>query len=778
MPGKHAQHHITGGTDVIPNTSDTSSGLLSPENKQNYDDAYEKSHEHENKSIIDTITQALLNAWNSAYTHISDAIRHITSDERTEWNAKETTTGAQSKANAAEAKAKAYTDIHDADTTKHITSEERTDWDDTSSKKHEHSNKTVLDTITELIINGWDSAVEHISDLVKHITSDERTKWNAVTNKADKTYVDEELNNKAASVHGHVKADITDFPNLSNVATSGSYNDLSNKPTIPTDTNQLAKTDVYTKTEVDNKLGSAGYGDMMKAVYDTDEDGVVDEADIANTLKVSETKKITITGGIGTMPDDAAYSPVSLVVKGNTWTNRAGTGDTSPQTVENLDNTKTYLLIKTDGGTVNVDGDDINVPAKLTGATSYEFEWTEGKIALYELSATEAALTEAELGARYHYVDSTKSTLSGRIQVKDVEENVLGESYYDGILRSLPNGTNDEVSSSGVWTQETGDLLINGSEAWTNRGLLSNGLRRFSWYSNIVYVARIGFVNAICDKMPVYPSSGGYNVPTDIGFMLYGSSVAMQTTNNVIYLTLQDGQTPQSVLSSNPVTLIYQLASPIITKIEPQVLTAKAGDTIMWIPDGNPEDSTTPELEVEYVVDMGGTVNKLVDTAQLLNERAGMHSDNISELQIKADTHETKSASMTQKGHVQLSTSTTSTSTTMAATPSAVKVAMDKANEAFQSASEQIKIKPNITILATGWVDDSVTSGYWLYNIADADITADTVVDVNIHLAYLEKAESIKSANLSSTGKATIYADEKPVENIVADLKLIRQVNV
>ncbi len=34
--------------------------------------------------------------------------------------------------------------------------------------------------------------------------------------------------------HTHTKSEITDFPTLSTVATSGSYNDLSNKPTIPT----------------------------------------------------------------------------------------------------------------------------------------------------------------------------------------------------------------------------------------------------------------------------------------------------------------------------------------------------------------------------------------------------------------------------------------------------------------------------------------------------------------------------------------------------------------
>lgn len=55
--------------------------------------------------------------------------------------------------------------------------------------------------------------------------------------------------------HAHVKLDITDFPILSTVASSGNYTDLIGKPTIPTDTNQLAKTDVYTKTQVDTSLG-------------------------------------------------------------------------------------------------------------------------------------------------------------------------------------------------------------------------------------------------------------------------------------------------------------------------------------------------------------------------------------------------------------------------------------------------------------------------------------------------------------------------------------------
>jgi hypothetical protein len=86
--------------------------------------------------------------------------------------------------------------------------------------------------------------------------------------------------------HNHTKSEITDFPTLSSVATSGNYNDLTNKPTIPTDTSQLSKTDVYTKTEVNNLLSSAGQGDMVKAIYDTNNNGIVDNAEKVNGFTV------------------------------------------------------------------------------------------------------------------------------------------------------------------------------------------------------------------------------------------------------------------------------------------------------------------------------------------------------------------------------------------------------------------------------------------------------------------------------------------------------------
>ena len=49
-----------------------------------------------------------------------------------------------------------------------------------------------------------------------------------------KSEVDTLLNGKSDTSHTHTKSQITDFPTLATVATSGSYSDLSNKPTIPT----------------------------------------------------------------------------------------------------------------------------------------------------------------------------------------------------------------------------------------------------------------------------------------------------------------------------------------------------------------------------------------------------------------------------------------------------------------------------------------------------------------------------------------------------------------
>lgn len=100
--------------NAIPKATQAVDGLLSKEDKACYDDAYGKRHTHSNKTVLDKVTQALLDAWNAAYSHISD-------------------------------------------TAKHITSAERGNWADAYNKRHDHANKAVLDKVTQALLDIWNT---------------------------------------------------------------------------------------------------------------------------------------------------------------------------------------------------------------------------------------------------------------------------------------------------------------------------------------------------------------------------------------------------------------------------------------------------------------------------------------------------------------------------------------------------------------------------------------------------------------------------------------------
>lgn len=126
-----------------------------------------------------------------------------------------------------------------------LSKEDKTNYDDTNSKKHTHSNKSVLDGITSALV----------------------TTWNTVTNKLDKTGDASNVTNTITTASTRVNLSTGEklsislgkiakwFSDLKTVAFSGSYNDLSNKPTaLPaSDVSAWAKASTkptYTKAEV------------------------------------------------------------------------------------------------------------------------------------------------------------------------------------------------------------------------------------------------------------------------------------------------------------------------------------------------------------------------------------------------------------------------------------------------------------------------------------------------------------------------------------------------
>ena len=73
------------------------------------------------------------------------------------------------------------------------------------------------------------------------------------------------LDAKASSTHNHTKSDITDFPTLHTVATSGSYNDLLDKPNIPSGVVVDLNLDGTSNNAVANSAVVGGLNDKIEA---------------------------------------------------------------------------------------------------------------------------------------------------------------------------------------------------------------------------------------------------------------------------------------------------------------------------------------------------------------------------------------------------------------------------------------------------------------------------------------------------------------------------------
>lgn len=176
--------------NAIPKATQSVDGLLSKEDKANYDDAYSKRHTHGNKGIIDKITQSFIDTWNAAYNHISDMVKHITATERENWT-------------------------------------------DAYSKRHTHSNKGVIDKLTQAML-------DKLSGIAAGAEVNVQSDWNATDTGSDAyiknkpssmpasdvkawakaetkpAYGWTEITGKPSSftptAHNHVKSQITDMP--------------------------------------------------------------------------------------------------------------------------------------------------------------------------------------------------------------------------------------------------------------------------------------------------------------------------------------------------------------------------------------------------------------------------------------------------------------------------------------------------------------------------------------------------------------------------------------
>ena len=195
---KSNPHNVT-AEQIFPDNAATLK-TITAQNKTNYDAAATAKHNHENKSVLDTITQILIDKWNSAVSHITNrenphgvtksqvGLGNVTNESKSTMFASPSFTGKPTAPTASDGDKStqlANTEFvakhtenknnpHSVSAAQvfpsnsgvlaNITQALIDKWNSAHNNAHSHNNKSVLDTITQALIDRWNSAVSHITN--------------------------------------------------------------------------------------------------------------------------------------------------------------------------------------------------------------------------------------------------------------------------------------------------------------------------------------------------------------------------------------------------------------------------------------------------------------------------------------------------------------------------------------------------------------------------------------------------------------------------------------
>lgn len=94
----------------------------------------------------------------------------------------------------------------------------------------------------------------------------------------------------------------------------------------------------------------------------------------------------------------------------------------------------------------------------------------------------------------------------------------------------------------------------------------------------------------------------------------------------------------------------------------------------------------------------------------------------------------------------------------------------NKLNEVIEEVNKKVILSKNQTILSANWTDDMATNSRWYYQVTDADVTVNTIVNVNIHIGDVTKITDMLPVTESFAGYYKLYASAQPSEDFVVDV--------
>ena len=220
---------------------------------------------------------------------------------------------------------------------------------------------------------------------------------------------------------------------------------------------------------------------------------------------------------------------------------------------------------------------------------------------------------------------------------EDYKTNILHTSE-EVILRSLPNGVCDTLDlETGEYVQRIGEIVFDGSEDWTLQ--TQNGWQRYMLTVEDM-VSIYDYTNSnrtYCDKL-VYDV---LDVKNSGSYLRVNNQIAIY--NNEILNNINQFK---QWLSQNPITLQYELATPITTTIDLKQHPFAYKDGYVVLTSSSEEVSLTPTIEYSLIANRLGQIQsnqKLVEKQQAqIDELESMVITNLVNTQYQQALNEIK----------------------------------------------------------------------------------------------------------------------------------------
>ena len=302
----------------------------------------------------------------------------------------------------------------------------------------------------------------------KEDSSNKVTSWSATT--SDTKYpseklVKDSLDDKANSSHTHTVSQISDFPTLAKVATSGSYSDLSNKPSIPSVDSTLSSTST---NAIQNK---AVYSALSGKANSSHTHAISDVTSLQTTLDSKASRATTLSGyGITdtytkTEIDNKLSSSMKYMGQKDTEADLPNSGNNTGDVWDVASNGHNYAWNGTSwddlGGTVDLSSyyTSTQVDTKLSGKANSSHTHAVSQISDFPTLAkvaTSGSYSDLSNKPAIPSVDSTLiSTSTNAIQNKAVYDALNGKansSHTHTVSQISDFPTLSKVATSGSYS--------------------------------------------------------------------------------------------------------------------------------------------------------------------------------------------------------------------------------------------------------------------------------------------------------------------------------------